>query len=38
VLSHFGKRKDPARRRYQDFDEKGVREGENPQLTGGGLL
>jgi len=38
LLQHFGKRKHFARNRYRDFVEKGVDLGQNPGLTGGGLL
>jgi len=38
VLRHFGRPKDLARKRYREFVEKGIEKGQDPQLTGGGLL
>lgn len=38
VLRHFGRSKDLARKRYREFVEKGIEKGQDPQLTGGGLL
>ena len=38
VLSLFGKRKGPARKRYRDFVEKGVNQGIREDLQGGGLI
>jgi len=38
ILSLFGKRVAPARRRYRSFLEEGVTQGKRPELTGGGLF
>ena len=38
VLALFGKQKYAARKKYRDFVEKGIGQGRNPEMTGGGLL
>lgn len=38
VLAHFGKRFGPARLKYYEFMEKGVDQGNRPELTGGGII
>jgi len=38
VLRLFGKSKYAARKKYRDFVEKGIGQGRNPEMTGGGLL
>ena len=38
ILSLFGKRVAPARRRYRTFLEEGVTQGKRSELTGGGLV
>jgi putative transposase len=37
VLSYFGKRVNPARRRYRDFLIEGISRGKRDELVGGGL-
>ena len=36
ILSLFGRRTSEARRKYSEFVEKGVCDGERPELVGGG--
>ncbi len=38
ILSLFGRKTSDARRLYSEFVEKGVRDGERPELVGGGLI
>lgn len=38
VYGLFGRQKRLARKRYREFVEKGVTQGQRPDLTGGGLL
>ena len=38
VLQLFGKNKYAARKKYRDFVDKGIGQGRNQELTGGGLL
>jgi hypothetical protein len=38
ILSHFGKRRNQARRSYEEFMREGVSQGRRPELVGGGLL
>jgi putative transposase len=38
VLLHFGNKVREARRRYQEFVEKGTEQGPRPDLQGGGLV
>ena len=38
ILGLFGKRPGTARRNYRDFVEKGIEQGQRPDLVGGGLL
>jgi hypothetical protein len=38
VLQLFGKSQYAARKKYRDFVEKGICQGRNPEMTGGGLL
>jgi REP-associated tyrosine transposase len=38
VLLRFGKRVNPARKRYREFIEKGLQMGKRPEFTGGGLV
>jgi hypothetical protein len=38
VLKRFGKRVSPARKRYREFVQKGVKKGKRSDLTGGGLI
>ena len=38
VLSHFGTQRGPARRSYRAFVAKGIAQGRQPDLTGGGLV
>ena len=38
VLGFFGKRKAEARKRYRNFVVEGIKHGQRPELTGGGLL
>jgi hypothetical protein len=38
VLKCFGKKVGPANRAYRTFVEKGVRQGQRPELVGGGLI
>ncbi len=38
ILGLFGKRLGPARRQYSDFVERGIEQGQRPDLIGGGLL
>ncbi|MDO9565741.1 MAG: transposase [Candidatus Desulfaltia sp.] len=38
VLQLFGKSQYAARKKYRDFVEKGIGQGRNPEITGGGLL
>ena len=38
VLAYFGKRKNTARKAYEDFVSEGVSRGRRPDLVGGGLV
>lgn len=38
ILSLFGEKVSPARRRYRAFVKKGIADGKRPELTGGGLI
>jgi len=38
VLRLFGERETQARRKYEDFVQRGLDQGKRPDLTGGGLL
>lgn len=38
VLRLFGERETQARRKYEDFVQRGLEQGKRPDLTGGGLL
>jgi hypothetical protein len=38
VLGHFGKKLNPARRRYKEFLTQGIAVGKREDLTGGGLI
>ena len=38
ILSLFGRKTSVARRSYSEFEEKGVSDGERPELVGGGLI
>ena len=38
VLSRFGKQRETARRHYRGFIQKGLGQGKQPELTGGGLV
>ncbi len=38
VLSFFGKQRSAARKKYQQFLEKGIGQGKRTDLTGGGLI
>ena len=38
VLQYFGKNLKEARRRYQEFVEKGIDQGKRPDFQGGGLV
>ena len=38
VLGFFGKKKADARKSYRTFVAKGAKQGQRPELTGGGLL
>lgn len=38
VLKWFGKRVGPAKKAYREFVEKGIPQGQRPELVGGGLI
>jgi REP element-mobilizing transposase RayT len=38
VLSYFGDKRSPARRRYREFTGRGIVLGRQPELVGGGLV
>jgi REP-associated tyrosine transposase len=38
VLKWFGKKDGPAKRAYRKFVEKGIPQGQRPELVGGGLI
>jgi REP-associated tyrosine transposase len=38
ILSQFGRKASEARRSYSEFVEKGICDGERPELVGGGLI
>ena len=38
ILSQFGRKTSAARRFYSEFVEKGISDGQRPELVGGGLI
>jgi len=38
ILAYFGKRKKPARIKYEEFVREGMAQGRRPELVGGGLI
>lgn len=38
VLTYFGQKRGPARRRYREFVAEGIQLGRRPELVGGGLV